>query len=144
VEWDLLQYESHEKLMKYLADLNRLYSEEPAMHQVDFEPPGFEWLDFSDSDACVVSFVRRAKDPGDFLVFVFNFTPIPRMGYRVGVPVKTAYREIMNSDSELYGGSNIGNAGLVGADDDPFKQWPCSLNLNLPPLGMLVLKPERG
>ncbi len=87
--------------------------------------------------------MRRAKDPADFLVFVYNFTPIPRLGYKVGVPVKTSYREIMNSDSEFYWGSNVGNAGCVSAEDNPFKQWPYSLKIDLPPLGMLVLKPNR-
>jgi 1,4-alpha-glucan branching enzyme len=143
VEWNLLQYEPHEKLMKFLANLNDLYSSEPAMHELDFEHTGFEWLDFSDSDSCVISFMRRAKDPADFLVFVFNFTPIPRMRYKVGVPLNTSYREILNSDSELYYGSNVGNAGLVVAEDNPFKQWPYSISLDLPPLGMVVLKPER-
>ncbi|MGD8352268.1 MAG: 1,4-alpha-glucan branching protein GlgB, partial [Nitrospirota bacterium] len=144
LQWDLLNYEPHEKLSKYLSDLNRLYRREPSMFEVDFDYEGFEWLDFSDSDSSVVSFARKAKDPSDYLVFVYNFTQVPRRGYRVGVPEKAAYREIMNSDSELYWGSNVGNAGRVEAEEVPFLQWPCSLSLDIPPLGMLVLKPERA
>jgi len=144
MEWGLLQYEPHEKLSRFITDLNTLYRNEPAMYEVDFDYTGFEWLDFSDADNCVVSFVRRAKDPGDFLVFVLNFTPVPRPGYKVGVPVKAGYREVLNSDSDYYGGSNVGNAGRVMASDERFKQWPYSLSLDLPPLGMLVLKPDRG
>lgn len=142
LQWDLLQYEPHEKLMKYLSDLNHLYTREPSMHEVDFDHRGFEWLDFSDADSSVISFLRRAKDPNDYLVFVYNLTPVPRMGYRVGVPEKRGYREIMNSDSEVYWGSNVGNAGYVVAEDTPFLHWPCSLSLDLPPLGMVVFKPE--
>lgn len=144
LHWHLLQYESHEKLQKYVHDLNSLYESEPAVHEVDFDYRGFEWIDSSDSDSSIVSFMRRAKDPDDFLVFVFNFTPVPRYDYRIGVPVKTVYREIMNSDSEFYWGGNIGNTGWAVAEDIPFYHWPFSLNLSLPPLGMLVLKPHRG
>jgi 1,4-alpha-glucan branching enzyme len=143
LDWHLLQYEPHEKLQGYVHDLNGLYLSEPALYEVDFQPQGFEWIDFSDSDSCVVSFMRRAKDPEDFLVFVFNFTPVPREGYRVGVPVRALYQEVLNSDSELYWGGNMGNSGWAAAEEVGINQWPFSLSLTLPPLGMLVLKPRR-
>jgi|Deesub1362A_J573_1020465.scaffolds.fasta_scaffold00077_54 1,4-alpha-glucan branching enzyme len=142
LDWHLLQYEPHEKLQKYVQDLNKLYTSEPALFEVDFEPAGFEWIDFSDSDSSVISFIRKAENPEDFLVFVFNFTPVPRYNYRIGVPKNTTYKEIMNSDSEIYWGSNVGNAGWVTAEEIPFSHWPYSLSLTLPPLGMLVLKPQ--
>jgi 1,4-alpha-glucan branching enzyme len=142
LNWQLLQYEPHQKLQRYLQELNRLYSAEPAMYEVDFDYGGFEWIDFSDSEASVVSFMRKAKYAEDFLVFVYNFTPVPRGNYRIGVPRKMVYREVMNSDSADYWGSNVGNAGLVMAEGVPVNQWPCSLRLTLPPLGMLVLKPQ--
>jgi 1,4-alpha-glucan branching enzyme len=144
LDWHLLKYEPHEKLQGYVRDINALYVSEPSMFEVDFGYEGFEWIDFSDNDACVISFIRKAKDPEDFLVFVLNFTPVPRENYRIGVPRMADYREILNSDSEIYWGSNMGNAGLVQAEDVPFKQWPFSLSLTLPPLAMLVFKPQQG
>ncbi len=142
IEWDLLGYDSHQKLQDYVGDLNRLVANEPSLHELDFDPAGFEWIDFSDADSCVVSFMRRAREPEDFLVFVFNFTPVPRIDYRIGVPQGGTYLEVMNSDSSSYWGSNMGNSGEVRADDLPFNQWPCSMKMTLPPLGMVVLKPS--
>jgi 1,4-alpha-glucan branching enzyme len=141
LNWHLLQYEPHEKLQGFLSDLNNLYITEPAMHEVDFEWHGFEWIDFHDSDNSVISFVRRAKNHDDFLVFVFNLTPVPRFGYRIGVPKGGFYREILNSDSEIYWGGNLGNAGGVYADNVPCHTRQFSLNLILPPLSALIFKP---
>ncbi len=141
LDWHLLQYEPHKKLQRFLSDLNNLYITEPAMHEIDFEWHGFEWIDFHDSDNSVISFIRRAKNHDDFLVFVFNLTPIPRFGYRVGVPGGGFYREILNSDSEIYWGGNLGNAGGVYADNVPCHARQSSLNLILPPLSILILKP---
>ena len=143
MEWGLLKHEPHRKLQHYVADLNRLVSSEPALHELDFEPAGFEWIDFSDADSSVISFIRKGRSPEDFIVFVFNFTPVPRLGYRIGLPKAGVYREVMNSDSSSYWGSNVGNAGEVQAEETPFNQWPCSAGLSLPPLGMIALKPER-
>ena len=140
LDWHLLQYEPHKKLQAFMRDLNALYTKEPAMHQVDFSYEGFEWIDFGDYGRSIVSFIRKARDPDDFLVFVFNFTPVPRYNYRIGVPKPGFYREALNSDSGLYWGSNLGNQG--GRHTDPV-QWhgrPCSLNLDLPPLAGLVFK----
>jgi 1,4-alpha-glucan branching enzyme len=144
LHWDLLQYEPHQKLQRLVRDLNALYASEPALHEVDFEHGGFQWLDFSDSENSIVSFMRRARYEEDFLVLVFNFTPVPRYGYRVGVPRRAVYREVLNTDSEKYWGGNVGNTGWVAAEDVRFNQWPYSLSLTLPPLGMVVLKPQPG
>ena len=141
LDWHLLEYEPHRKLHAFVRDLNVLYRKEPSMHEVDFNSRGFEWIDFSDYERSIVSFVRRAKDPDDFLVFVFNFTPVPRYHYRVGVPKWGFYREILNSDSALYWGSNVGNLGGRHTEPIPWHGRPCSLSLDLPPLGALVLKP---
>ncbi len=141
LDWHLLEYEPHRKLQTFFKDLNMLYRKEASMHEVDFNYRGFEWIDFSDYERSVVSFIRKAKDPDDFLVFVFNFTPVPRYNYRVGVPKWGFYREIFNSDSDLYWGSNMGNMGGRHTDPVSWHRRPCSLSLNLPPLGAVVLKP---
>src|ERR1019366_3541513 len=109
LEWHLLNYAPHQGLHALSADLNAVYRNEPALHQVDFDWHGFEWLDCNDADASVLSFLRRAKDRGNFLVVVANCTPVLREDYRVGVPEMGYYREIMNTDAEKYGGSNTGN-----------------------------------
>ncbi|MBI5211862.1 MAG: 1,4-alpha-glucan branching enzyme, partial [Nitrospirae bacterium] len=142
LDWHLLEYEPHQRLHRFVRDLNEVYKSEPAMHEVDSEWYGFEWIDFNDSDSSVISFIRRAKNPDDFLVFVFNLTPVPRFGYRVGVPNGGFYREILNSDSEIYWGGNLGNAGGVYAGDVPCHKRQFSLNLTLPPLSVLILKPD--
>ncbi len=144
LEWRLLEYESHRGLQRLVVDLNRLYVAEPALHQVDFDWHGFEWLDCNDADSSVLSFFRRAKDPEDFVVAVANFTPIVRENYRVGVPRPGFYRELLNTDSAVYGGSNIGNAGGVHAEPVPWLGHSYSLNLWLPPLATLFLKLARG
>ncbi len=141
LDWHLLKYEPHQKLQRFVQDLNNLYRSEPAMHEVDSEWHGFEWIDFHDSDSSVISFIRRAKEQDDLLVFVFNLTPVPRFGYRVGVPNGGFYREIMNSDSEIYWGGNLGNAGGVYADNVPCHKRRFSLNLTLPSMSVLIFKP---
>src|SRR5262249_15279638 len=106
LEWWVLPYEPHRKLRRFVADLNELYRSEPALHQVDFDAAGFEWIDFHDWEQSIVCFLRRAKNPNDFVVVACNFTPQPRKSYLVGVPESGYYRELLNSDSEHYGGSN--------------------------------------
>ncbi len=142
LEWDLLKYETHLGIQRLVADLNRVYAAEPALHEVDFDWPGFEWLDSSDADASVLSFLRRARNSADFVVAVSNFTPIVRENYRVGVPELGHYREILNTDSSHYGGTNVGNEGLVAADPVPWNGRSYSLNLKLPPLATVYFKPE--
>jgi 1,4-alpha-glucan branching enzyme len=142
LDWHLLGMGAyHEGLRRLVQDLNRLYRSEPALYHLDFEPAGFEWMDCSDWEQSVVAFVRRAKDPADFVLFVSNFTPVPRSGYRVGVPAPGFYRELLNTDAAGYGGSNLGNAGGVRAEPAPWKGQAHSLALTLPPLATLVLKP---
>ena len=142
LDWHLLEYEPHQKLQRFISDLNNLYKREPALYEVDFNWHGFEWIDFHDAENSVLSFIRRAKNHDDFLVFVFNLTPVPRFGYRIGVPKGGFYREILNSDSEIYWGRNLGNAGGVYADNVPCHKRQFSLNLILPPLSVLIFKPE--
>ena len=141
LDWHLLdQGPYHRGLQSLVRDLNRVYRAEPALHQVDFEPGGFEWMDCSDAEQSVVAFVRRARDPRDFVLVVCNFTPVPRHGYRVGVPVEGFYRELLNTDAGFYGGSNLGNAGGVRAEPRPWTGRPWSVTLTLPPLGVVMLK----
>ena len=143
LEWHLLEYSSHQGVQALTADLNALYRNEPALHQVDFDWQGFDWLDCSDTDASVLSFLRRAKDRANFIVVVTNNTPVLRENYRVGVPEMGFYREIMNTDSERYGGSNVGNLGGMHAETIPWGNHPYSVNLRLPPLGAVYFKHER-
>jgi 1,4-alpha-glucan branching enzyme len=144
LDWHLLDLPLHSGLSRFVQDLNRAYALEPALHEVDFDPAGFEWIDCNDSENSVASFIRRARNRDDFLVVVLNFTPVPRAGYRIGVPVAGAYRELLNSDAELYAGSNVGNGGIVFPDDIPAHGHPSSLRLTLPPLGFLLLKPNQA
>jgi len=145
LDWHLLDTGPlHRGLQTLVRDLNRLYRGEHALHQVDFEPAGFQWIDCDDADQSVVSFVRRARDSGDFVLVVANFTPVPRLGYRVGAPRGGYYRELLNTDATVYGGSGLGNAGGAWAEPQSWQGQPCSLVLTLPPLATLVLKPSRG
>jgi 1,4-alpha-glucan branching enzyme len=143
LQWHLLQWESHQGLQKIVADLNRLYRREPALHEVDFEYGGFEWIDCHNYDQSTLAYVRRAKNPADFLVVACNFTPVPRSMHRLGVPEMCWYEEIMNSDSMFYGGSNLGNGPGRMAEELPWDGRPFSIPITLPPLAVVVLKPRR-
>jgi 1,4-alpha-glucan branching enzyme len=145
LDWHLLEAGSyHAGVQRLVRDLNRLYGAAPALHQLDVDPAGFAWIDCSDWEQSVVSFVRRARDAGDLMVVACNFTPMPRLGYRVGVPRPGYYREALNTDAAAYGGSNAGNAGGVWAEPVPWQGQPWSVSLTLPPLGVLFLQPVRG
>ncbi|AUC61214.1 1,4-alpha-glucan branching enzyme GlgB [Cyanobacterium sp. HL-69] len=143
LEWHLLNYQSHGQLKGFFSNLNAIYKAEPALYERDFEEEGFQWIDCSDSRHSVVSFIRRAKDSADFILVVCNFTPQPHSHYRVGVPEAGFYSEIFNSDSKDYGGSNMGNLGGKWTDEWFFHDYPHSLDLCLPPLGVLMLKLNR-
>ncbi|HEV2305207.1 MAG TPA: 1,4-alpha-glucan branching protein GlgB [Candidatus Acidoferrales bacterium] len=143
LEWNLLKFPAHQGIQRLLTDLNHLYQRESALHEVEFEWQGFEWLEVHDADASVLAFVRRGRRPEDFLIVVCNFTPMTRENYRVGVPERRFYREIMNTDSSFYGGSNAGNGGGVNADPVPWNDREFSLKLTLPPLAVMVFKPQR-
>src|SRR5262249_13737383 len=140
VEWDLLRFDGHKSLQRYVADWNRLYRQEPALWQVDFDWQGFEWIDFHDAQNSVIAFIRHGLDPKEFLVFACNFTPVVRHNYRIGMPESGWYREILNSDSQLYGGSDVGNAGGVEAQPVPSHGRDWSLLITLPPLAVVVFK----
>ncbi|HZX48262.1 MAG TPA: 1,4-alpha-glucan branching enzyme, partial [Nitrospirota bacterium] len=142
LDWHLLKFIPHRYLQKYVMDLNYLYRSEPALYEVDFSYEGFEWIDFRDTDHSVISFIRKAKDPKDFLVIVCNLTPVPRIGYRLGVPEHCFYKELLNSDSQIYWGSNLGNAGSTHSEEIPWQGRPYSMNIVLPPLSVLIFKPE--
>ncbi len=142
VDWHLLEYPQHEGMLRFVADLNRVYREQAALHTVDFNWQGFEWLQARDNENSVFAFLRRSEDVDDCVVVVSNFTPVPRKAYKVGVPFGGQWREILNSDSAYYGGSNVGNAGLVLANEEPWGNQPKSVSLILPPLGTIMLKRE--
>ncbi len=144
LDWSLLQSTPHRCLQKFVMDLNHTYQSEPALYEVDFDHRGFEWIDFRNADSSIIAFIRKAKDPDDFLVIIGNFTPVPRVSYRIGVPENCFYKEILNSDSEIYGGSNMGNAGGLNSDAIPFHGKPYSINTTLPPLSVMIFKPARN
>jgi 1,4-alpha-glucan branching enzyme len=140
VEWALEDSPPHRGVQRLVAYLNQLHTQEPALHQVDFEWAGFEWIEVNDAAASVFAFLRRAKNPDDFVLAVCNFTPVVRE-YRVGVPRPGFYREILNTDSTHYGGTDVGNAGGVQAEPIPRNDRPYSIKLQLPPLAALYFKP---
>ena len=142
LDWHLLDYPLHAGLQHCVEDLNRLYKDEAALHELDFDPKGFEWIDCSDSQGNVLSFIRKGSSVKDILLVVCNFTPVPRFNYRVGVPRGGYWREILNSDSKEYGGSGHGNLGGIEASPISFHGRPYSLNLTLPPLGAVFFKGE--
>ena len=143
LDWHLLNDQGHAGIQRWVRDLNRCLVEQPSLHQVDFEHTGFEWLDGSDFEGSVVAFVRRARDRSDFVVVAVNFTPVPREDYVVGVPDAGRYVELLNSDAEIYGGSNLGNAGALDAEPIPAHGRAHRLRVLLPPLACLILKRER-
>jgi 1,4-alpha-glucan branching enzyme len=142
LDWHLLDDPAHQGIGRWLADLNRAYRAEPALHELDSDPHGFEWIDANDATSSVVSFVRRGRSTDDLILAVANFTPVPREGYRLGVPRGGHWRELLNSDAASYGGANIGNGGGVQADEIAAHGRPCSVELVLPPLAMVFLKSD--
>ena len=142
LDWDLTQFPPHRGLQRLVADLNRLYREEPSLYELDVAPEGFSWIDCNDHDNSTVSFLRRARNPDNFTAFVLNFTPVPRHAYRVGVPVAGRYREALNTDAAIYGGSNAGNEGFVTTEPIAAHGYPHSLSLTIPPLACVIFKPE--
>jgi len=147
LDWDLLDDPAHAGISRWLEDLNRTYRDEPALHELDCDPAGFEWIDGSDAEYSVVAFLRRGLDRGkdsltEPVAIVFNFTPVPRENYRIGVPGRGYWKELLNSDGPEYGGSGLGNFGGVEAAPIPMHGKSHSLTLTLPPLGVLFLKRE--
>ncbi|MGH8397001.1 MAG: 1,4-alpha-glucan branching protein GlgB [Gammaproteobacteria bacterium] len=142
LEWGLLQSPSHAGVFRLIGDLNRLYRLEGALYQHDFEPQGFDWIDCHDATNSVISYVRRDGD--DFVLVILNFTPVPRYRYRIGVPRAGLYRELLNSDSVHYQGSNLGNGGRIESRPQAWMGQPHCIELTLPPLAGLILKPSRS
>jgi 1,4-alpha-glucan branching enzyme len=142
LDWDLLERPQHQGVKKILTDLNHLYREQLALHEVDFDGAGFEWIDCHDSSQSVLSYIRKDRTGEQIVAAVFNFTPVPRTNYRIGVPKPGFYREAVNSDAELYGGSNVGNQGGVNSEPVSWMGRPHSIPIAVPPLGALVLVHE--
>ncbi len=142
LDWRLLEYPPHQGVKKWVQDLNHLYRNEPAMHELDFSIEGFEWIEFRDSANSIISFIRKCKSTNDIILIVCNFTPVPRYNYRVGVPRGGFWREVLNSDAAIYGGSGHGNVGGVEAIPIPIHRRYNSISLTLPPLGVLFFKSE--
>jgi 1,4-alpha-glucan branching enzyme len=140
LDWQVADEPPHAGMQRWVSDLNRVYRETPALYETDFEPSGFEWIDFHDADQSVVAFLRRRRDGTHPFVVVGNFTPVPRSGYRLGVPEGGAWREVLNSDAAVYGGSGMGNLGGREAEARPHHGRPFSLELVLPPLSILFLE----
>ena len=138
LDWYVMDYPTHQGVHKLVSDLNHIYKDNPALHRHDFEPNGFEWIDCHDSLQSVISFLRKNDDR--YLIVILNFTPIPREGYRIGVPLEGRYREIINSDSTYYGGGNMGNSGQLHTENHAWMDRPFSLKLTLPPLAAVVLE----
>ncbi len=137
LDWHLTQYETHAGLQRWLSDLNRVYRGEPALHQQDFNPDGFEWIDCSDWQNSIVSLLRKPKTTDDLIMVACNFTPVPRVNYRVGVPRGGLWKEILNSDAVQYGGNGLGNLGGFEAEAIGIHNRSHSLSLTLPPLSAL-------
>ena len=135
LDWHLLEQPLHAGLGRFVQDLNQLYRRVPELHELDFDPDGFRWVDANDSEQSVISFLRRGRDPSRQLLAAFNFTPVPRHGYRLGTPAGGFWKELLNSDAGLYGGSGIGNLGGVEAEPTPWHGMPNRVAVTIPPLG---------
>jgi 1,4-alpha-glucan branching enzyme len=144
LDWHLLNQAPHQGLQNWVADLNRVYRQEPALHERDAVPTGFEWVDCRDSEQSTLSWLRRGSSTDDALLVVCNFTPVVRHNYRVGAPSAGYWREILNSDAKHYDGSGQGNFG--GLEAVPFSSHgrPQTLVVTLPPLGVVCFKPKGG
>jgi 1,4-alpha-glucan branching enzyme len=144
LDWGLLAHASHAGIQRWVRDLNVLHAEERALHELDFEPAGFSWIDCTDFESSIVAVLRRGRSEEDVVAAAFNFTPVPRYGYRIGVPQEGFWRELANSDATEYGGSGVGNLGGCAASEIAAHGHTHSLELTLPPLGAVFLKPDRS
>jgi 1,4-alpha-glucan branching enzyme len=140
LDWDLLNHPLHAGLQRWVQDLNRLYRSEPALHEMDCDPAGFEWIDCDDSDSSVVTLIRKGKSTATMILALCNFTPVPRYSYRLGSPRSGYWQEILNGDASEYGGSNMGNLGGVETVPVPLHGRPYSLTVTLPPLSVSFFK----
>ncbi|PVV20345.1 MAG: hypothetical protein B6D79_14540 [gamma proteobacterium symbiont of Ctena orbiculata] len=143
LDWFLQDHPSHKGITTLLTDLNQLYKEQPILHQIEFEYPGFDWIDCHDSSQSILSYVRKDRN-GNELLIILNFTPVPRDNYRIGVNQPGVYLEVFNSDSEFYGGSNMGNGSGLVSEELPWMGRDQSIALTLPPLGAILLRKQDG
>ena len=141
LDWSLLELPFHDGVSRWVADLNRVYREQKAMHELDFDPAGFRWIDANDTEQSVISLIRQGRTPDQPVLGAFNFTPVPRYNYLLGAPLGGTWKEILNSDAGVYGGSGLGNFGEVRAAPISRHGYPHALTLTLPPLGAIFLKP---
>ncbi|MAU26562.1 MAG: hypothetical protein CMH45_04070 [Muricauda sp.] len=139
LDWHLTQYDFHKGIQEVIKDLNALYKKHPALHEKQFSPEGFEWIDYGDAENSVLTFIRKGSNPKDDLVIALNFTPIPRENYRVGTPKSTQLKLLFNSDDKKYGGSGVGKKTLKPSDT-AWHGHKKSVVMTLPPLGALVYK----
>jgi 1,4-alpha-glucan branching enzyme len=142
LDWHLLDTHWHRGVQRLTADLGKLYINTPALHELDFTHEGFAWVDCHDADQSIINYLRRARD-GSYVVVLLNFTPVPRQGYRIGVPESGVYRELANSDAECYGGGNLGNGAGLQSEEQPWMGYPHSIVVTLPPLAGLILKRDQ-
>ena len=142
LDWHLCEYTPHQQLQTLVKDLNHLHQNEASLYELDSNWKGFEWIDFHDADNSLISFVRKAKDSGDFVVVVLNFTPTVHRGYRIGVPENGNYEVLFNSDSEYYGGSNVGVNECL-ASPESSHNFSSSISIDIPPLAGIILKPKK-
>jgi 1,4-alpha-glucan branching enzyme len=140
LQWELLDHPSHKSIQNLMVDLNNLYKNEASLHQVDYDWKGFEWVEVHDSDNSTLVYLRRAKDSGDELTVVLNFTPVVRQNYRIGATKLGFYAEVLNTDSEIYWGSNVGNSGGVWAENVPCGNFPHTLSITIPPLAAVIFR----
>ncbi|MCT7949733.1 1,4-alpha-glucan branching protein GlgB [Ancylothrix sp. C2] len=140
LDWHLLDNPLHSGLQKWVADLNHIYREEPALHELDFDWAGFDWVDCNDWENSIISLIRKGKNAEETVFIACNFTPVPRYNYRLGVPTAGFWKEVLNSDAGEYGGSNLGNFGGVHADEIPCHGHDFSVSLTLPPLAVVFFK----
>ncbi len=141
LDWALLDQPQHQGIHRLVGRLNQLHRKIPALHELDFSAEGFQWLDCNDQDQSVIALVRYARDAQEMVLCILNFTPVPRHHYRIGVPIHAHFEEILNTDSDWYGGSNAGNLGTIQCQDHPWMGFPHSIELTLPPLAAVYLKP---
>jgi len=142
LDWHLLNYDAHSGLSNWLKDLNWLMRNEPALHELDCKSSGFEWVDCQDHEQSILCYLRKSSHEADTLLVIANFTPIPRWHYRVGVPQKGFWKELLNSDATVYGGSGIGNYGGIWSDEWSQHGHGQSISVRIPPLAVVVLKLE--
>jgi len=140
ISWDLQDNPLHSGVQRLVRDLNRIYAAEPALHGTDSDPSGFEWAVAGDAKNSVFAMLRIARDGNSIILAVSNMTPVPRMGYRIGVPREGLWREVLNTDAAIYGGSNTGNGGALHTEEVPSHDRPVSLTLTLPPLSTLLFR----